>query len=426
MISRVRELLDEGRRTQCSVPVDSYTSPVLPRSLPPRAVAGGTLVAVLGALTALGPLAIDMYLPALPWIARDVGVDLGVVQLTLSVFMIGIAAGQAFCGPIVDRFGRRGPLLVGMAVFTLASIRCACAQSMKALLAYRLLMALGGSASMVIPRAVVRDFFDEKESARMYSLLMLILGVSPILAPTLGGQLLMFMGWRGIFWTLAVIGVLCIVAILAWLPESMPASARSKGGLSLAVKTYGRLLADRRYLGASLASGFTLGAIFAYLSASSFVFIELYHLTPQQYALIFGFNAIGLIAASQLNRWLLNRYAAQAVLGFAYVFNAVVGIALLGVTLIPIGGLPVTIGLLFLSMSAAGVIFPNIAARAMAPFGEIAGSASALLGTLQFGVGAAAGACVGIFHDGSALPMAAGVAACTVAGWGLFRTMVQR
>ena len=172
----------------------------------PSVRAGRGLVLILGVLTAIAPLAIDMYLPALPEIARNLGIEVGAVQLTLSVFMIGMAVGQAFYGPIADRWGRRGPLLVGMVVFSLAAAGCAGAQSMKSLLAWRLLMALGGSASMVIPRAVVRDLFEEKDSARVYSVLMLILGVSPILAPTLGGQMLGLTGWRGIFWVLAGIG----------------------------------------------------------------------------------------------------------------------------------------------------------------------------------------------------------------------------
>jgi MFS transporter, DHA1 family, multidrug resistance protein len=380
---------------------------------------------VLGALTALGPLAIDMYLPALPWIARELSVGLGTVQLTLSVFMIGCAVGQALYGPMADRWGRRGPLLVGMAIFVGATVGCAYATSLRELLVWRLIMALGGAASMVIPRAVVRDYFDERDSARVYSLLMLILGVSPILAPTLGGQLLEFTGWRGIFWVLAIIGIACAVAIAAWLPESLPKEARSRGGVGLALRTYARLMCDRRFLGAALASGFTLSAIFAYLSGSSFVFIELFKLTPQQYALVFGFNAMGLIAASQISRWLLGRYTPWQVLAGAFLINVIAGLALAVVGATGWGGLAGIIALLFVSLAAAGIILPNIAALAMAPFGKEAGSASALLGTVQFTLGGAAGALVGVFHNGTAAPMTAGVAGCAVAGWIVLRTMVR-
>lgn len=384
------------------------------------------LVLVLGALTALGPLAIDMYLPALPWIARDVGVDLGVVQLTLSVFLIGVAAGQAFYGPVVDRWGRRGPLLIGMTVFVIAAAGCSQAQSMTSLLVWRLIMALGGAASMVIPRAVVRDLYDERESARMYSLLMLILGVSPILAPTIGGQMLEHTGWRGIFWVLAGIGVACAVAIWFCLPESLPKEARSRAGVGQALRNYGRLLSDRRFIGPALASGCTLGGIFAYLSGSSFVFIELFKLTPQGYAYVFGINAAGLIAASQINLRLLKHFSSWQVISVAFMANAFVGLVLAGVGATGWGGLPLMIALLFLSLSAAGVIFPNVAALAMTPFGKMAGSASALLGTVQFVLGATAGALVGFFHDGTAFPMTAGVAGCGLAGWAILRTVARK
>ncbi len=381
---------------------------------------------ILGALTALGPLAIDMYLPALPQIARELGVEIGGVQLTLSFFMGGMAVGQALYGPIADRWGRRIPLLVGMGVFVVAAIGCACATSLRSLLIWRLIMALGGSASMVIPRAVVRDLFEAKDSARVYSLLMLILGVSPILAPLLGSQLLVLTGWQGIFWTLAVIGVGCTAAIVWGLPDSLPRERRLVGGVGLALRTYGQLLCDRPFLGTVLAAGFTLGALFSYLTASSFVFIELHGLTPAQYGLVFGFNAIGLIGASQLNRHLLERFTLwQALIG-GFALNAVVGLLLVVATVTGWGGLPVLIGLIFLSMSAAGIIFPNISALAMAPFGAVAGSASALLGVFQFGVAATSGALVGKFHNGTAIPMAIGLATCAVAGFIVLRTMARR
>lgn len=383
------------------------------------------LVVVLGALSALGPLAVDMYLPALPWIARDLAVDLGAVQQTLAIFMVGVAIGQAIYGPMADRWGRRAPLLTGMVLFTLATIGCAQAESMPALLGWRLLMALGGSASMVIPRAVVRDLFNEKESARMYALLMLILGVSPILAPSLGGYLLGWTSWRGIFWALVGVGALSGLAVWAWLPESLPAARRSRVGIGDALRNYRRLIEDRRFLGASLVAGFTLGTLFAYLSASAFVFIELHGLTPQRYALVFGFNASGLIGASQLCRWLLERHPARVVLAGALASNAVLALLLIVAGATGWGGLPALITLIFLIMAGCGLIFPNIAALAMAPFGEIAGSASALLGTTQFAVAAASGALVSVLHNGTVGPMTYGVAVCALAGWAAFRNLVR-
>lgn len=392
---------------------------------PHAAQQGRALVLILGALTAIAPLAIDMYLPALPEIARNLGIEAGAVQLTLSIFMIGMAVGQAVYGPIADRWGRRGPLLVGLGVFSLAAVGCACAQSLNGLLFWRLVMALGGSASMVIPRAVVRDLFAVKDSARVYSVLMLILGVSPILAPTLGGQMLGVTGWRGIFWVLAGIGAACAAA--AWgLPESLPRDQRvTTGGVGRVLRTYGELLGNRRFLGAVIAAGCTMGSLFAYLTASPFVFIELHRLTPQQYALVFGFNAIGLIAASQINLWLVGRYSLRQVLACAFLVNVIAGLLLVLSVATGWGGLAAVIGLIFVSMSAAGVIFPNISALAMAPFGAVAGSASALLGVFQFGVGALSGALIGVFHNGTAMPMAVGLAVCALSGWIVLRTLAR-
>jgi DHA1 family bicyclomycin/chloramphenicol resistance-like MFS transporter len=347
----------------------------------------------------------------------------GKVQQTLSVFLLGIAVGQASLGPIVDRWGRRWPLLLGLAVFVVACVGCALARSMAALLAWRLIMALGASASRVVPRAVVRDYYNERDSARMYSLLMLILSVSPIFAPTVGGQLIGAAGWRGIFWVLAGLGVACTAAVAWGLPESEPVEGRPQGGLGLALRTYGELLCDHRFLGAALVMGFTVGAIFSYLTGSAFVLIELYHLTPQQYALAFGFNGAGLVFASQVNRWLVDRFPVERVLAAALLGDLLVGLALALVGATGWGGLPVLMLLLLLNISAAGLISPNIAAIGMKPFGKVAGSASALLGTIQFGVGAAAGALVGIFHNGTAVPMTAGVAICALASWVVWHTL---
>jgi DHA1 family bicyclomycin/chloramphenicol resistance-like MFS transporter len=384
------------------------------------------LVFILGALTVIGPFAVDMYLPALPAIGVDLHADTGRVQLTLSVFLAGLAGGQAFLGPVIDRWGRRGPLLAGLVVFVAAGVGCARAGSMPELLAWRLAMALGASATMVVPRAVVRDRFNERDSARMYSLLMLILGVSPIFAPSIGSQLIGWLGWRGIFWVLAGLGVICAVSVMTSLPESSQRHDPRRGGLGLALRTYGDLLTDPRFIGPALVAGFMVGTIFTYLTGSAFVLIELHHLTPQQYALAFGFNGVGLILASQINRWLVNRFPVRQVVSAAVAGGVAVGFALLLVGLTGWGGLPSLLVLLFLNLSAAGIIAPNIAAIVMAPFGEVAGSASALLGTLQFGIGSLAGALVGVFHNGTAVPMTAGIAACALSAFAAWRLLATQ
>lgn len=406
----------------------SETVPATPSSLTPGTPVlkhGRSLVVILGALTVIGPFAIDMYLPALPEIGRELRVDVGAVQLTLSIFLLGLATGQAFLGPVVDRWGRRVPLLIGLAVFVVASIGCAWAHSMAALLAWRLVMALGAAASMVVPRVVVRDLFNERDSAKMYSLLMLILGVSPIFAPSVGGQLIGWTGWRGIFWVLAGLGVACAAAVAWALPEPSRPTERKAGGLALALRTYGGLLRDRRFIGPALVAGFMVGAIFCYLTGSAFVLIELHGLTPQQYALAFGGIGMGLILASQVNRVLVGRFPVRQVLAAALGGLVLVGLALAVVGATGWGGLPVLLGLLFLNLASGCMISPNIAAIVMAPFGEVAGSASALLGTIQFGVGAGAGALVGLFHNGTAIPMTAGIAGCAIASYTVWRTLVQ-
>ena len=384
------------------------------------------LIFLLGTLTVIGPLAIDMYLPALPRIGRDLHADSGAVQLTLSIFLLGLAVGQMFLGPVIDRWGRRRPLLWGLAAFVVAAVACARTQSMPGLIFWRLVMALGTSATMVVPRAVVRDRFNEHDSARMYSLLMLILGVSPIFAPSVGSLLVGWTGWRGIFWVLSILAVICMASVMATLPESAPASHAKRGGLAQALRTYGDLLADPRFLGPALVAGLVFGTIFTYLTGSSFVLIELHHLTPPQYAIAFGVNGVGLILASQLNRSLVNRYSTHQVLGATLWVEAIVGSALLVAGLTGWGGLPVMLALLFLNLSAAGIIAPNIAAMVMAPFGETAGSASALLGTIQFGLGSFAGGLVGLLHNGTAVPMTAGCALCAITALAAWKLLALR
>lgn len=375
------------------------------------------LTLILGTLTAFAPISIDMYLPGLPAIAREFGVETAVAQQTLSIFFIGLALGQVLFGPISDRLGRRKPLLAGCALYAVACIGCALAPGIGSLILLRLLQALGGCAGIVIARSVVRDLFDPRESARMYSFLVLVMGVAPILAPLAGGQLLGAFGWRAIFIVLFGFGVLCFALVLFGLPETLPAERRTRVGLGEALRVYGLLLADGRYMGFALAGGLASAAMFAYISGSPFVFIELSGVLPEHYGLLFGANAFGLILASQINRRLLTRYGGNQILTAVLPVTAISALLLLLVTALGIGGFPLMLALIFVCIASTGFVGPNATAAAMAPYGKQAGSASALLGAVQFGLGALAGAVLGALHNGTAVPIAATIALCSAAAF---------
>lgn len=374
------------------------------------------LVLVLGALTAFSAMSIDMYLPAFPQIARDLSVPLGTVQLSVSAFLFGSAIGQIFYGPLADRWGRRLPLLFGLALYVASTIGCACVRTGEGLLFWRVVMAIGGGAGMVISRAVVRDLYDTGEAARMFSLLMLVMGAAPILAPLAGGQLLLFTGWRGIFGFLGIFGLLSFCAVLAWLPESLPAERRTQKSLRDMTRIFGSLLRHRYYLLYAIALGCVAGVNFSYISGASLFFIELHGISPQHFGVLFGLNAFGLIGASQVNRSLLRRHAAKKILGIAFLINASAALLLAMAIISGISGFPVQLLLIFACLCMTGLLYPNLTALALAPFADSAGSASALLGTIQYTIGATAGAFVGMLHNGTAVPMALTMAVCAVVG----------
>ncbi len=373
------------------------------------------LAVILGALTAMGPLAIDMYLPALPSIARDLHTTAAAVQVSLAVYFAGIAIGQAFYGPMSDRVGRKPALYLGLAVFIVASVGCARAGGVRELIAFRFLQALGGCAPLVVPRAVVRDYFDERGSVRMLSMLILVMGLAPILAPLVGGQLLLYFGWRSIFVLLAAYGTVWLAVVVFLLPESLPPERRRRQPLAAVLATYGRLLADRPYLGHVLAGGLIFSGLLAYISGSPFVFIEVFGVPPERFGLYFGANAIGLIAASQVNRWLAARVRPQRIVAVVLPVAMTAGVVLLVAAVTGVGGFAGILIPLFLFVACHGFTMPNTTALAMAPHGQHAGSASALLGTLQFVLGAVAGALVGAFANGTAVPLAAVIAGCGIA-----------
>jgi MFS transporter, DHA1 family, multidrug resistance protein len=381
----------------------------------------GKLTFMLGSLTALGPLSIDMYLPSFQAIARDLTASPAQVQLTLAVFFVALGIGQAFYGPLSDRFGRRRPLCFGLALYVLASAGCALARSIEALVAWRFAQALGGCAGMVIARAVVRDCFDEREAARFFSLLILVTGLAPILAPSIGGQILVFFSWRAIFWTLAGFALVGFITATFVLPESLPPERRTEGGVATALRVYARLLRDRAFMRYALSGALVISGMFAYIFGSPFVFMQIYGVRPERFGWIFGAIALGLISASQLNRVVLARVAGARILSHALVVTAAAGVILLVMAWTGVGALAGLLGPLFVYIASLGFVLPNVIATALGPQGLNAGTASALLGTLQFGAGATVGALLGVLGDGTAVPMAGLIAAC-----GLSALLVHR
>lgn len=376
-----------------------------------------TVILVLGALTAFAPLSIDMYLPSLPTLERELAAPAAAVKLTLSAFLIGLALGQLAYGPLSDRFGRKGPLISGVALYIAASIGCAYAGSVEALIALRVLQALGGCAGMVITRAIVRDMVEGAEAARLFSTLMLVMGVAPILAPLLGGYVLIWFGWPAIFWFLALFGAACLAGIALALPETRPPAQRTRGGLRATLATYGRLLISRRFLGFVLSTGFPASGMFVYITASPHLLIETYGVPAEAYGWIFGVNAAGLIGASQVNRLLLRRRSVERTLALGVAIYLAGALALLAVALVGAGGLPALLVPLFLIIASLGLIMPNAAAAALAGEAAHAGSASALIGTIPFVIGALAGAAVAALPTGSALAMAGVIAGCAALGF---------
>jgi DHA1 family bicyclomycin/chloramphenicol resistance-like MFS transporter len=366
-----------------------------------------------------------MYLPAFPALARSLDTTPGAVQATLSTYLVGLALGQAIYGPLADRFGRRPPLVAGLLLYALASVGCALAPRIEALIALRFVQALGGSACLVIPRAIVRDRYDPQASARVYSQLMLVIGAAPILAPLVGGQIAALVGWRGIFALLAALGAVGLAMALVALPETRPPSAAT-AARAAGLADYARLLSDRRFMGFATCAGLAMAGMFAYISESPFVLIELYRIPAEAYGWVFGSNAAALIAASQLNVALVARWPPETVLVRALVASALLGVGLAAVAAAPGAPLALLLGLLLVYMGSRGFIQPNAVACAMAGHPQRAGSASALFGVLQFGGATAASVVVGLLHDGTARPMGLVVAGSGVLGLAAYLALARR
>jgi MFS transporter, DHA1 family, multidrug resistance protein len=364
---------------------------------------------ILGGLTATPPLAMDMYLPSLPAVTRSLHAPAATVQLTLTACLLGMALGQLVAGPMSDRWGRRRPLLIGLVAYVVSTALCALAPTVGTLVAFRLAQGLAGAAGIVIARAVVRDLYDGDAMARFFSTLMLIGGVAPIVAPLIGGQILRVTDWRGVFVVLTFVGLLLTGLVWAKLPETLPPPERHGGGVGEALHSMRRLLADPPFTGFMLAGGFAFAALFAYISASPFVIQEIYGASPQTFSLLFGVNSVGLVIVGQINgKVLVGRVSLDRVLGVGLLIVTAAAAALLLMATGTFGevGLAPVAAALFVLMSAMGVTLPNAQSLALLRTKHSAGSASALLGTSSFLIGAIASPLVGMAGEDTAVPMA--------------------
>ncbi|MHA6620600.1 multidrug effflux MFS transporter [Pseudonocardia sp. DLS-67] len=360
------------------------------------------LVLTLGAFTALGPFTIDMYLPALPTITGELLTTSASVQLTLTGTLLGLGLGQLVIGPLSDRFGRRRPLLAGVALHVIASLLCIVAPNVEVLGALRLLQGLGAAAGTVTAMAIVRDLYTGRAAATLLSRLILVMGAAPVLAPSLGAWLLAFTSWRGVFAVLALFGLLLLPVAARVLPETLPPHRRVTSGVVGTLRTYRGLLQDRTFVGLVLVAGLAMSAVMSYVSGASFVFQEQFGLNQQQFGLAFSSGAIWLILASQLNPVLLRRFEPQQLLLGAVAIAATASLLLVTVASSGIGGLFGVLVPLWMVLLSVGFGLPNAPAVALSRHGETAGTAAALLGATQFGVGALVSPLVGVLGNDAA------------------------
>lgn len=369
------------------------------------------LAVILGSITTIGPLSIDMYLPALPALVSDLGTTAALVQLSLTFFLLGLASGQLVAGPLSDVYGRRRPLLIGMFIYAISSLLCAFSPSIGLLIVLRFIQGLAGSVGVVISKAAVRDLYSGSELTKFFSLLMIVNGLGPILAPVIGGQLLRVTTWQGIFLVLFAAGVIFCLTILLRLPETLPKERRSKSGLKGTLLTFKVLLGNRKFMGYALSQGFVTAAMFAYISGSSFVLQNIFAVSPQVYSLIFAVNGLGIILTGQIAGRLAGKVSETRLLFSGLMLSTIGGVMLL-ITILAGGGLIPILICLFAVVSSVGIVGATSFSLAMQDQGETAGSASALIGLLPLLLGSCVAPLVGLGGVESALPMAI-VIACT-------------
>ncbi|MDX8467549.1 multidrug effflux MFS transporter [Mesorhizobium sp. VK23B] len=384
------------------------------------------IAVVLGLLSAIGPFAIDMYLPALPSIGEDLNAGTAAVQMSLLIFFLSMGFGQIVVGPISDMVGRKLPLYAGLALFMVGGVGSAMAPNIEWLIAFRFLQGLGASAGMAIPRAIVRDLHTGNEAAKLMSLLMLVFSVSPILAPLTGSQIIESFGWRAVFWTVTGAAALATILLATSLKETRSVEERANSSFGTALAGYRYLMGDRNFLGLVAIAGFGIASFFVYLSSSSFILIDHYGLSPSVYSVFFSINAVAFIGMSQLTGMLADRFGLKRVVWVAVTGYATVMVALFAIMASGVDRLDVMAALLFVGYGFLGLVIPTTSVLAMEEHGEIAGTASALMGTLHFAIGALAMGVAGLFFDGTPLPMVAGITLCAVISFTLAKMTLGR
>ncbi len=372
------------------------------------------IIVILGSIIAIGPLAIDMYLPAFSSMAKYFAVEESQIQLTLSSYFIGIAFGQILYGPIVDRFGKKIPLICGLSIFVISSFLCTATVKIDQIILLRFIQAIGACSCFVIMRAIVRDLFSPQESARVFSYLMLVVGIAPIAAPLLGGFVSVHFGWQTIFWFLGWFAVLLIIISILYLPESKAGDKNQK--FSGALTRYWQILSDKNFLFYSLSGGFSISGMFIYIAGSPFVIIEIFGVRPENFGWIFGLNAFGYVLAAQINGRLLKFFEISRILNIAFKLSFIVAILLILCGLYFSNLWTISIAF-FIYNSLIGIIAPNSTALALANQSNNSGSASALLGTLQFSIAACGAFLISHFHNQTALPMIFAIGFCGFAAF---------
>jgi DHA1 family bicyclomycin/chloramphenicol resistance-like MFS transporter len=373
-------------------------------------------ILLLGLLTAIVPFTIDMYLPGFPDIARSMNTTVSTVALSLSSFFIGMGLGQLMYGPLLDRFGRKRPLYAGLLLYCITSIGCAYAPSIEVLIALRFVQAVGACSATISATAMVRDIFPLQESAKIFSFLILVLSASPMLAPSIGSWLTIAFGWTSIFFVLTILIIVIFVGVAFFLPESKGPDKKYSLHISSVLKNYGFVLRESYFVVYALLGGLGFAGLFAHISSSPGVFMEHFKLSQKQYGLLFAFLASGLILASQVNTLLLRRYKSEGLIERSLIFQNIFGTLLLIVGLFNLDNFWLTTALLFLYLSSVGLIMPNASALAMRPFEQNAGSASALLGFIQMGLGSLATVFVGVLNIKTVFPLAAAIMISSMLG----------